>query len=176
MTVCYCNSCNNQYEDIIMNIFVLSYSPVKAAQYQCDKHVVKMCLESVQLLCTVLRLKGYNSDKLYKMTHKNHPTTLSLLDNRTNLSWLLAHTAALFREYTYRYGKVHKSNDIFIECLRMLPSDIVRDKPFSIAKVTNNDKQDIVESYREYYKSKRGIMDMRWTGRSIPEWLLYEIN
>jgi len=35
-----------------MNIFYLDKDPVKAAQYSCDKHVVKMILESAQMLCT----------------------------------------------------------------------------------------------------------------------------
>ena len=39
-----------------MNIFILSRCPIKAAQWQCDKHVVKMALESAQMLSTVVRL------------------------------------------------------------------------------------------------------------------------
>lgn len=36
-----------------MNIFVLSEGPVEAARMQCDKHVVKMIVETAQMLCTV---------------------------------------------------------------------------------------------------------------------------
>ena len=32
-----------------MNIFILDRDPVLAAQYQCDKHVVKMVLETAQI-------------------------------------------------------------------------------------------------------------------------------
>jgi hypothetical protein len=39
-----------------MNIFVLSDDPVQAAQDQCDKHVVKMIVESAQMLSTVHRM------------------------------------------------------------------------------------------------------------------------
>ncbi len=35
-----------------MNIFVLDLNPALAAQYQADKHIVKMVLESAQLLCS----------------------------------------------------------------------------------------------------------------------------
>ena len=35
-----------------MNIFYLDSDPVKAAQIQYNKHVVKMILESAQMLCT----------------------------------------------------------------------------------------------------------------------------
>ena len=34
-----------------MNIFVLDKNPVKAAEYHCNKHVVKMILEAGQMLC-----------------------------------------------------------------------------------------------------------------------------
>jgi len=34
-----------------MNIFYLDSDPVKAAQIQYNKHVVKMILESAQMLC-----------------------------------------------------------------------------------------------------------------------------
>lgn len=36
-----------------MNIFVLDLDPVKCAEYHCDKHVIKMTLETAQILCTV---------------------------------------------------------------------------------------------------------------------------
>lgn len=41
-----------------MNIFVLDYNPQKAALYHCDKHVVKMILESAQILSSICRLKN----------------------------------------------------------------------------------------------------------------------
>jgi hypothetical protein len=57
-----------------MNIFLLDSNIKKCAQYHCDKHVVKMILESAQILSTVLRLNGV--DQGYKTTHANHPCTL----------------------------------------------------------------------------------------------------
>ena len=38
-----------------MNIFYLHEDPVKAAKLQYNKHVVKMILESAQMLCTAHR-------------------------------------------------------------------------------------------------------------------------
>ena len=41
-----------------MNIFYLDKNPVKSpGQYSCDKHVVKMILESIQMLCTGYRVQ-----------------------------------------------------------------------------------------------------------------------
>ena len=39
-----------------MNIFALDKDPVVAAQMSCDKHIVKMILESAQMLCTAKRV------------------------------------------------------------------------------------------------------------------------
>ena len=52
-----------------MNIFVLSECPIEAAQMQCDKHVVKMIVETAQMLCTV-------GTGPYKRTHASHPCTV----------------------------------------------------------------------------------------------------
>ena len=41
-----------------MNIFVLDESPVTSAQMQCDKHIVKMPLETAQMLCSVWHRYG----------------------------------------------------------------------------------------------------------------------
>jgi hypothetical protein len=41
-----------------MNIFVLDEDPVISAQMQCDKHIVKMPLETAQMLCSVFHRHG----------------------------------------------------------------------------------------------------------------------
>lgn len=44
-----------------MNIFFLDKNPARAAEYHGDKHVVKMILETAQMLSTIVRLKrGYH--------------------------------------------------------------------------------------------------------------------
>ena len=60
-----------------MNIFVVDHDPFVAAKMLCDKHVVKMILETAQLLSTAHHLTGSPlACKLYKMTHKNHPSAV----------------------------------------------------------------------------------------------------
>ena len=78
-----------------MNIFYLDKNPIKAAQIQYNKHVVKMILESAQMLCTAHHHWadeiGYKSDYIpYKKTHYNHPS-IGIHGN----------------EYTKRYSKTH---------------------------------------------------------------------
>ena len=94
-----------------MNIFYLDRDPKIAAQMMCDKHVVKMILESAQMLSTAHRVLDGDeyADKvgLYKMAHKNHPSTIWVRQCYQHYWWLYAHMVALMEEYTYRYGKHH---------------------------------------------------------------------
>lgn len=151
-----------------MNIFVLSDSIEEAAQFHCDKHIVKMPLESAQILCTCIHNKGALSP--YKPTHRNHPCTLWANKNMTNFCWLTDFGEALCHEYTYRYGKVHKCLDVIRYCrgfaslfedaeltqfIQAMPDYCKRDNP--------------VEGYREYYIREKADI-AKWTKREIPNW------
>lgn len=59
-----------------MNIFYLDKDPKLCAQYHCDKHVVKMILESAQLLCTAVNEAAGKEVAPYKSTHVNHPCSI----------------------------------------------------------------------------------------------------
>jgi hypothetical protein len=96
-----------------MNIFYVDPDPYLAAQILPDRHVVKMPVESVQML--VSALLRYNCDHgvltkagtIHKGGYPNHPCTIWTGNNKSNFSWLLAHGFGLCQEYTKRYGKVH---------------------------------------------------------------------
>ena len=90
-----------------MNIFYLHNEPKLCAQYHVDKHVVKMILETAQLLSTAHWLTG--TEGPYRMTHKRHPSTLWTKSNTSNYKWLCKLGMELCKEYTYRYGKIHKT-------------------------------------------------------------------
>ena len=93
-----------------MNIFYLHSDPVKAAQIQYNKHVVKMILESAQMLCTAHHVYGNAEQQLnvpYKQAHLNHPSTIWTRQCRANYRWLFLHMIALGDEYTKRYNKTH---------------------------------------------------------------------
>ena len=91
-----------------MNLFYLHPDPTVAAQMQCDKHVVKMLLETAQMLCTAHHeVDGSRAPKrLYKSAYKNHPSTRWVRADAYHYEWAYKHFAALCDEYTYRYGKV----------------------------------------------------------------------
>ncbi len=91
-----------------MNIFYLHKDPVIAAKVQYNKHVVKMILESAQMLCTAHHeIMGEDADVPYKRAHVNHPSTIWCRRSAENYSWLYDHMMALGKEYTKRYGKQH---------------------------------------------------------------------
>jgi hypothetical protein len=93
---------------LTMNIFYLSEDPVKAASFFYNRHVVKMILESAQLLCTAHIISdGEAADVPYKATHKNHPSAIWARESVSNYIWLYDHMIALGNEYTRRYGKKH---------------------------------------------------------------------
>lgn len=158
-----------------MNIFFLSNDPDDCARQHCDKHVVKMILETAQLLSNAHHmLDGDQVIKpIYKLTHKNHPSAVWTRASVTHYEWLWMLLGTLCREYTHRYGKVHKvERDGLIEILKTPPVNIPRSSWMSEPppampdeyKVTN-----VVESYRNYYRgAKRSFA--RWTNREIPEW------
>jgi len=76
-----------------VNIFALDWDPFLAAQFQCDKHVVKMVLESAQILCSAF------PDAPYKRTHPRHPCVRWALSTRSNYDWLVKHAYGLSDEY-----------------------------------------------------------------------------
>ena len=91
-----------------MNIFYLHKDPEKAARYQYNKHVVKMILESAQMLCTAHHHYG-NDTVPYKKAHYNHPSTIWVREDAYNYMWLYDHMIELGKEYEKRYGKKHLS-------------------------------------------------------------------
>ena len=153
-----------------MNIFVLDTNPKLCAQYHCDKHVVKMILESAQMLSTANR--GVGLDEGYKATHVNHPCNKWLRESLANWYWLRDLTYELHTEWKYRYGhpesKTHKSFDVVCNLsVPNLPDIEMTD--FALAMPDEYKTNDPVESYRNYYMGeKRNIST--WKKRTQPEW------
>ena len=110
-----------------MNIFYLDEDPVKAAKLQYNKHVVKMILESAQMLCTTHHAyMGDDADVPYKSTHQNHPSTKWVGKSAQNYEWLYRHFVALSEEYTKRYGKEHLTYTKCKDKLNILPGGMLQ--------------------------------------------------
>ena len=99
-----------------MNLFFIDRCPIKSAQQLCDKHVVKMVLETAQMCSTALHEWDEALNNTYKSAYKNHPMTVWVRENMPNFwHWALTHGLAIGNEYTYRYGKHHKSTAVLQE-------------------------------------------------------------
>ena len=189
-----------------MNIFIIDQDPIKAAQLQCDKHVPKMVVESAQMLSTAHRMldgievkkpsksgkrmvKYYDLGDIdleaelvyYKAVHHNHPCTVWTMESDTNYRWHYEHFIALCDEYTYRYGKTHKTDSILRGPLWTLPRNIPKGglTPFKLAMKANPEciaLGDPVEAYRAFYQTKQDRFKMIWTKRSIPEWFNADLH
>jgi hypothetical protein len=156
-----------------MNLFILSLLPIECAEYMIDKHVHKILLEAVQMLCTALRLLSETDHPVYKISHKNHPVSIWCRTSRENFIWTLDLVDALHEEWRYRHGhtKVHKSyliaNYIRQHIPEVFPSQGLT--PFALAMPNEYKVDDPVESYRNYYRQDKARM-ASWKKRSPPEW------
>lgn len=152
-----------------MNIFFLDRDPAICAGMHCDKHVVKMILESAQLLSTALRLAGSDDESLYKATHKNHPSAVWVRQSRQHYDYVLDLFRELCAEYTRRYGKIHASDQLTLLLAAgrsLIPSNGWVDPPQCMPDDCKQD--DVVEAYRKYYKEHKRHFA---TWRTIePDW------
>ena len=154
-----------------MNIFFLDLDTKKCAEYHCDKHVVKMILETAQLLCGVHYTTDQVTDQIpYKLSHKNHPCAIWSRESLSNYLYLCDLGLELCKEYTYRYGKRHKSQEVIEWCITNKPNIV--DKEFTEPARAMPDEykvKSVVESYRNYYIGEKKSFAV-WKNRDIPEW------
>lgn len=158
-----------------MNIFILDADPIVAAQSQIDKHVVKMPLETAQLLCTAAISHGA-TDARYKPTHGKHPCALWARESRGNYEWLLVHGLALAREYTRRYGKIHASQAVIADAFRF--RDLIPEgaqTPFAQAMPDEYRDADAVRAYRRYYCGAKRAFAAWKAPAEVPDWWATEV-
>jgi hypothetical protein len=164
-----------------MNIFYFDDCPTKCAQAQPDKMLVKMPLETAQMLCTAHReLDGDDwADKqgLYKTAYKNHPCTIWARECSANYRWLYEHFLALGDEYSLRYNKVHASVAKLETPLFLQPDNIkYTDEKTPIAQAMPDQykrKHDPIYAYRAYVINEKHYA--KWEkGRDRPEWWVEE--
>lgn len=153
-----------------MNIFYLDSDITQCARFHCDKHVIKMLLESAQILCSVLWLHQIKAP--YKPTHLNHPCVLWANESLSNWLWLKKLAYALNEEYKYRFNckSNHKSYDV-ISSLEIPP---ILDRGLTERPQALPDEfkqEDPVKAYRQYYKMRKQHLG-HWTKRDIPDWFL----
>jgi hypothetical protein len=172
-----------------MNIFYLDKNPLIAARYHHDKHIVKMPTETAQILSTALRLRGINSEFIYKQTHIKHKSVVWVANSWNNFNWLGLFGLELCREYTFRYNKIHKAEEIIMHCLSLSPNkknNCNFDTPPPQAMPEKYYNMDAVMAYRNYYlfekefwykrdKKTKKIVSKHlntWKKREKPQWFI----
>lgn len=176
-----------------MNIFYLHRDPRIAAEYHNDKHVVKMILESAQLLCTAHRMldgqlhigktkTGRNAKRwtlndnretvLYQAGHINHPCAVWVRANVDHYRFLYDLMYQLIGEYKYRYDDKYHKCEALLQPLLNAPNNIDFEAPWQDPPQAMPDEckdPDVVQAYRNYYKMHKQRM-ASWKRRGQPEW------
>ena len=159
-----------------MNIFAIEQTPsgdidwVKSAQSQDNYRVVKMILESVQMLCTAINDQHGEQVTPYRNAHLNHPSTKWVRESSANFERLVEHTLAMLDEYTERFGKIHKCAGVLEKVLDLYDPNRFNchiDTPLPLCMPDEFKGDSIVESYRKFYASKPR---MRYPTEKIPVW------
>mmetsp|Transcript_28037 Transcript_28037/g.45124 ORF Transcript_28037/g.45124 Transcript_28037/m.45124 type:complete len:262 (-) Transcript_28037:144-929(-) len=175
-----------------MNIFFLSMSPKQAARWHANIHVVKMIVETAQLLCNVHHrqrehcLPPYvNKSRIpYKESAAGHRKLGSMIwvaESLGNYRWAVQLGLELCIEYNKGRGRAagktskHKTQKV-LEWLRDHEPSFLRSKrtpvkakhlamPPRFKKAASS-----VQAYRDYYYSKRRKMKMEWPSGRTPVW------
>ena len=154
-----------------MNIFILSLIHSQCAQMHVDKHVVKMILETCQLLCSVHHMTESTYEPPYKLAHKNHPCSIWARESLDNYIWLCKLGIELCKEYTFRYGKTHKSEDyIYKLYVNYPPIKSIGLTNFAQAMPEEYKDKNAVIAYRRYYLNKKRNL-FSWKKRNVPYWI-----
>jgi len=184
-----------------MNIFYIDANPIEAAIMMVDKHVVKMILETTQLLSTAHRvldgeeqvrqrlvpgtlenpryrkhrvwvLSDSREQELYSATHVNHPSAVWCRQSVENYLWLYEHLKALHYEYTYRYGKVHACSRL-MDTLRFYPQKMMKQEwtPMPSCMAPEYIISDDPLTNYRNYYKIGKSQMHKWTKRQAPEWI-----
>jgi hypothetical protein len=178
-----------------MNIFVLDTDPGKCAEYHCDAHINKMCVEHCQILGSIAyTARGYTkksqitkevtdqfhgfprkaadgSPHPYGIGYRNHPCTQWARECRENYEWLCQLTLEMCKEYTKRYGRKHACEDIcnwYYENAPFLPL-YGKMTPFAQAMPEDCKDPNAVTAYRNYYKKYKARF-AKWAHSPAPQW------
>jgi hypothetical protein len=153
-----------------VNVFAVDRDPVRAARALCDRHVVKMTLETAQILCTAARTRlGVRAP--YRPTHREHPCVAWAAARPANWEWLVRHGLALADEYERRFGRIHASRAVISRMARVRPrGGGARRQPFAQVMPERYRGRDAVASYRRYYVGEKARFATWRAPARAPRW------
>ncbi len=160
-----------------MNIFYTDHNPEQAARNLDDKRIVKMVVESAQILSNAVWLNGHPGASFYRPAFLHHPVCWWAASCKRNYWWLCSHYESLLTLYQEMYGRRHKCLDYWERIMRnehlisyrLIPPDM----PDIILNSTRFKQQETVFAYKCHLVYKWKYLDKRvpkWTGRPEPEW------
>jgi len=160
-----------------MNIFYVNQDPIIAAQQLADDHIRKMQIESAQMCCTTHWAVG--SQAPYKRAHFNHPSTIWTRQSIQHYRWLVQHGLEICSEFTKRYGKRHKTQDVLEWCRDNEPN--IPDNGFTPPPQCMPDEyknSDTIIAYKQFYiKDKIAIKGLSWKKLgNAPSWIFIDIT
>ena len=158
-----------------MNIFAIEGNNnkidwSKSAKSQDNYRVVKMILESTQMLCSALNILIGEQVTPYRTTHKNHPSTKWVRESSANFESLMEHTMSMLEEYTERFNRIHKCAAVVEQVIDLFdPSHFPSHSPTPLPLCMPDEfkTEDVVTSYRKFYASKP---KMRYAKSKVPPW------
>jgi hypothetical protein len=159
-----------------MNIFYINADPIAAAQQLADDHIRKMQIESAQMCSTAHWESG--SQAPYKRAHVNHPSTKWVRESIQHYRWLINHGLEICSEFTKRYGKHHKTQDVLEWCRDNEPN--IPDNGFTSPPQCMPDEYkngDTIIAYKQFYiKDKIAIKGLSWKKLgNTPSWIFINI-
>ena len=169
-----------------MNIFVTNNCPKISAEALDNKRVVKMVLETAQLLSTAIFINTHITyDNLYKPTHIKHPCTIWASLNLSNWDWLFQHFVALCQEYSFRYNRQHASEKISPYLLKYR-TDIKHGAMTAFANCARSNAlqidfkhmKDACEAYKQYLIARwhHDKLPPKWINRKPPIWYITDLQ
>ncbi len=171
-----------------MNIFCVDKDPKVAAESLCDKHIVKMIIESAQMLSAAIdvnykfMLRGDPETKPieqlglpgYPPAHIKHPCTMWVIESLANYKWLLVHMRSLCNEYRLRYDKVHKTEGCLMTYEGQIPNMFFpkeRRTQFVQAMPEKYKQKDPIKAYRDFYNMEK-FPFAKWKHGQVPSWFV----
>lgn len=136
-----------------MQIFAVDVSPYNSALYLKEhgdyKRIIKMILESAQMLSTNAHVLGYHELGPYKPTHKNHPCTKWARETRGNANWLLRYMVHLSIMYTDKYHREHKTIREHLGVLALAVKKVPEGELTPFANCSGGDSGDVCTDYKD---------------------------
>lgn len=179
-----------------MQIFFVDRDPAQAARSLMDQHVIKMAIESLQLLSTAWHIAKpdsvvwkdvetsesrrmnatvarpfLNGMRIYLATHEHGRLASWVAESKAHYAWLWQHAAALVGERQYRFNTPVAGIQEPLVALGQIP-DLSTDEWIDPPLLVDDDLVDLesVDAYREHYRRNKAKLG-RWTERQPPEWL-----